>query len=142
MNIGAPDRKSRKVKVKQHMCMDHPVAVLHFSPDASGLVAVDRVGNISTYNVTQHQTTSLHTSTDRALSHKAPRPEQFLVTRGNLLLRVVHEGLSTYWLSVLDLLTRQEKQRLTSDKLHYNLSIIELHEREEFVMVCTSESVS
>ena len=142
VNMGSPDSKHRKVQVKQHMYMDHPIAVLLFSPDASELVAVDCMGNISSYNTTLRQVISLHTNTDRMYGFNAPMPEQFHITRSRLLLRVVHEALSCCALSVLDLVTRREKYRLTCDKLNYSFNIIELDEKEEFVMVCTTESVS
>ena len=142
VNMGLPDSKSRRVQVKQHMYMEHPIAVLLFSPDASELVAVDCVGNIFSYNTRLRQAISLHTNTDRTLSFQTPRPEHYRITRSNLLLRAVRDGLSCYALVVLDLMTRQEKQRLTCNKLIYNLNIIELDEKEEFVMVCTNEDVS
>ncbi|KAK7109838.1 hypothetical protein V1264_013816 [Littorina saxatilis] len=136
VHMGLPESKACKVQVKQHMYMDNPIAVLLFSPDASELVGVDVMGNISTYNTSLRQAVTLHTNTER-LFGSSPKPHQFRITRSNVLLRVVHSLSKGNAVVALDLANQREMHRMSSEKLIYDFDIMELDEQEEYVVVCT-----
>ncbi|XP_076461539.1 uncharacterized protein LOC143294026 [Babylonia areolata] len=140
VHLGTPDSQARRVLTKQHIMMDHPISTLLFSPDASHLVAVDRHGNISCYNVSRRQAMSLHTNTERQFGFNTPSADHYHITRSNLLLRVVDTVQEGHSLSVMDLVTRQEKHRLCSDRLQYSFSLVEMDDEEEFVIVCNTDT--